>query len=50
MLVELNGSSGHGESFAPIRLRTADRAGEIAVCTIAALENGALIAQSASHE
>ena len=48
VLVERNGVSGHGESFAPVRFRTPCPPGEIATATIAALENGALIAQDAT--
>jgi threonylcarbamoyladenosine tRNA methylthiotransferase MtaB len=48
VLVERNGLDGHAENFAPVRFPSPQPAGEIAVATIAALENGRLIAQEAA--
>jgi threonylcarbamoyladenosine tRNA methylthiotransferase MtaB len=50
VLVERNGLTGHAENFAPVRFPSPRPPGEIASATIAALENGVLIAQDAPHE
>jgi threonylcarbamoyladenosine tRNA methylthiotransferase MtaB len=48
VLVEKDGLSGHAENFAPVRFRTPRPACAITDASIAALENGALIAQEAA--
>jgi threonylcarbamoyladenosine tRNA methylthiotransferase MtaB len=45
VLVESGGTSGHSANFAPVRLPTPKKRGEIVAATIAGVENGALIAQ-----
>ncbi|CAN5121550.1 tRNA (N(6)-L-threonylcarbamoyladenosine(37)-C(2))-methylthiotransferase MtaB [soil metagenome] len=50
VLVERDGLTGHAENFAPVRFPSPRPPGEIATATIAALENGVLIAQDARHE
>ncbi|WP_413818507.1 tRNA (N(6)-L-threonylcarbamoyladenosine(37)-C(2))-methylthiotransferase MtaB [Sphingobium sp.] len=50
VLVERSGLAGHAENFAPIALKTPAEPGAIISVTIAALENGRLIAQEASHD
>lgn len=47
ILVESGGTSGHAANFAPVRLPTPKKRGEIVAATIAGVENGALIAQEA---
>lgn len=45
VLVESDGTSGHAENFAPIRLSSPKKRGEIVSATIAGVENKVLIAQ-----
>jgi threonylcarbamoyladenosine tRNA methylthiotransferase MtaB len=50
VLVERSGLSGHAENFAPVRFATPQTPSSIVRATITGLENGALIAQEASHD
>ncbi len=50
VLVERSGLSGHAENFAPVRFATPQTPSSIVCATISGLENGALIAQEASHD
>lgn len=50
VLVERNGMTGHAENFAPVRFATPQPPSSIVRAAITSLENGALIAQEASHD
>ncbi|MDX3900831.1 MAG: tRNA (N(6)-L-threonylcarbamoyladenosine(37)-C(2))-methylthiotransferase MtaB [Sphingobium sp.] len=50
VLVERDGLTGHAENFAPVRFNVPQPPGRIVTATIAALENGMLIAQGLSHD
>jgi len=49
VLVETSGLASHGESFAPVRFTTPQRAGTIVATRITGLEDGALIAHGRTH-
>ncbi len=50
VLVERDGLTGHAENFAPVRFHVPQPPCRIAAATIAALENGALIAQGLADD